>query len=135
MYGSTKGRKASSCVYAVSLMVIITFALGMVFFNFVTSKVDFAKNTFVSQMSAILLQSFRMNATHVTACLQNAGNAFIKITGAQVNGLAAALTDAVQIDPGSVGVASVVGIFTEGCTYTVKLLSVFDTVLSFNVRY
>jgi len=135
MYGSTKGRKASSCVYAVSLMVIITFALGMVFFNFVTSKVDFAKNTFVSQMSAILLQSFRMNATHVTACLQNAGNAFIKITGAYVNGLAAALTDAVQIDPGSVGVASVVGIFTEGCTYTVKLLSVFDTVLSFNVRY
>ena len=116
-------------------MVIITFALGIVFFNFVTSKVDSAKNTFVSQMSAILLQSFTINATHLTACLQNAGNAFIKITGAYVNGLVATLTDDVQIDPGSIGVASVVGIFTEGCTYTVKLLSVFDTVLGFNVRY
>jgi hypothetical protein len=86
-------------------------------------------------MSALLVQSFTINSTQITAWLQNAGNTLVEITGAYVNGLVAALANTVNIQPGSVGATSLLGDFTEGVTYTVKLLSVFNTVITFDVTY
>jgi hypothetical protein len=116
-------------------MVIITFASGAVLFNFVMSNVNFAKNSFTSQMSALLVQSFTINATQITAWLQNTGNTLVEITGAYVNGLIAILTNSVNIQPGSVGATSLQGDFTKGGTYTVKLLSVFNTLITFDITY
>ena len=122
-------------MYAVLLLVILCFASGILLFNYAMSKVDFAKNMFSSQMSALLVQSFAINATHITAWLQNAGTALVEITGAYVNGLIAALADVVLIEPGSVGAAAMQGVYSKGYTYSVKLLSVFNTVIVFDVAY
>jgi hypothetical protein len=135
MYKSGRCRKASIPVFGALLMIIIIFIVGYMFFSFVMTKVDFAKGTFSAQMSRLLLQSFSINSTHVTAWLQNVGNTFITITGAYVNGAIAALTNAVQIEAGSVQTASLLGVFTEGCTYCVKLLSSCNTVISFDIAY
>jgi len=135
MSNLTRCRKASSSVYAVLLTVIITFASGAVLFNFVMSNVNFAKNSFTSQMSALLVQSFTINATHITAWLQNAGNTLVEITGAYVDGLIAALTNTVNIQPGSVRATSLQGDFTKGGPYSVKLLSAFNTLITFDITY
>ena len=67
--------------------------------------------------------------------LENAGSALVEITGAYVNGLIVALANTVNIKPGSVGTTSLLGDFTKGATYTVKLLSVFNTVITFDATY
>jgi len=135
MRSLTRCRKASSSIYAVLLLIIITLASGAVLFNFVMANVNFAKSSFTSQMSALLVQSFTINATQITAWLENAGSALVEITGAYVNGLIVALANTVNIKPGSVGTTSLLGDFTKGATYTVKLLSVFNTVITFDVTY
>ena len=135
MYTRTKRRRASLSVFGMLLMLVMTCVMGFVFYEFVADKIDFARNVFSSQMSAILLQSFSINATHITAWLQNTGTALIEITGAYVNGFVSALVNIADIAPGSVGAASMLGTFTQGCTYTVKLLSAFNTVISFDIQY
>ena len=135
MRNLTRCRKASSSVYAMILMVIITLASGAVLFNFVMSNVNFAKNSFTSQMSALLVQSFTIDATQIRVWLQNAGNTLVEITGAYVNGLIAAVTGDINIQPGSVGATSLQGDFTKGGTYSVKLLSAFNTVITFDITY
>lgn len=130
-----KARRGTASIYAIVLMVIVTFAFGILFFNFVVSKVDFAKNTFSSQMAGLLLKSFSINATYVTVWLQNAGASLVEITGAYVNGLIATLTTIVKIEPSSIGEVFLQGIFVKGSTYTVKLLSVFNTVITFEIPY
>jgi hypothetical protein len=88
----TRCRRASSSVYAVLLLVITTLASGVVLFNFVTANVNFAEGSFTSQISALLVQSFTVNATQITVWLENTGNTLVEITGAYVNGLIVALT-------------------------------------------
>lgn len=135
MYTRIRRRRASLPVYGVLLMLLITCVLGFVFYAFVADKVNFAKSTFSSQMSSILLQSFSINATQITAWLQNTGISLIEITGAYVNGFISTLVNVADIAPGSIGMASMLGMFTQGCTYTVKLLSAFNTVISFDIKY
>jgi hypothetical protein len=130
-----KARRGTASIYAIVLMVIVTFAFGILFFNFVVSKVDFAKNTFSSQMTGLLLNSFSTNATCITVWLQNAGASLVEITGAYVNGLIGTLTTIVKIEPSSIGEVFLQGIFVKGSTYTIKLLSVFNTLITFEIPY
>jgi hypothetical protein len=109
--------------------------MGYVFYGFVADKINFAKNIYSSQMSSLLLQSFSINATQITAWLENTGTALIEITGAYVNGAISTLVNIADIAPGSVEPASMLGTFTQGCTYTVKFLSALDTVISFKIKY
>jgi hypothetical protein len=122
-------------VYGVLLMLVMTSVMGFVLYGFVMDKVNFATGMFSSQMSSILLQSFSINATHITAWLQNTGTALVEITGAYVNGFASALVTTADIAPGSVGAASMLGIFIQGYTYNVRFLSAFNTVLSFDIKF
>jgi ABC-type lipoprotein release transport system permease subunit len=131
-----KARKATSLVFAILLIFIAIIASGMMLFNFVMSKMDFMEKTFNSQMAGLLLQSLQINSTHITVWLQNAGNALIKITGAYVNGLIATLVNSnVQIEPGLTAPVFIQSIFIKGNTYTVKLLSALNTVVTFEITY
>jgi hypothetical protein len=69
----------------------------------------------------------------MTRALRNAGNALVEITGGYVTRLIAALAGIVCVEPGSTGMAAMKGLFTEGCSYSVKLLSLFSTVLAFEI--
>ena len=130
-----KAHRGIASIYATVLLIIVTFAFGIVYFNFVESNVDFMKNTFNSQMAGLLLKSFSTNATCITVWLQNAGASLIEITGAYVNGLIETLTTTVKIEPGSIGEVFLQGIFLKGSTYTIKLLSFFNTVVTFEIPY
>lgn len=130
-----KARRGTASVYAIVILIIVIFVFGIVYYNFVASNVDFMKNTFNSQMTDLLLKSFSINGTCITVWLQNAGASFVEITGGYVNGLIATLSTTVKIEPGSIGEALLQGIFVKGSTYTVKLLSFFNTALTFEITY
>jgi hypothetical protein len=124
-------RRGTSAVFGVVLLVIVCFAFGIIFFNFVNGNLSLAVSSFNTQMVAILLKSFTMNSTHVVAYLQNAGSKLIDITNAYVNGLIASLTAIVQVAPNALGAAILLGNFQPGNTYTVKLSSIFNTEVTF----
>lgn len=135
MKNLTANRKASSSVFAVTLLIIIAFAFGIAFVSFVRSEISFSWNTYASEMSLLVLKCFTVNATHIVANLQNMGKATVEITGAFVNGIVATVNSIVQIQPGLSNIIAVVGDFLKGSTYTVKLLNLFNTVLTFQINY
>ena len=130
-----RSRKGSTAVFAVLLLVLITFASGILFYNFVMSNISFATNTYNTQMVALLVKSFTINATHIVAFLQNTGAAMVEFTNAYVNGLITALVTLVQIAPNAVGAAILQGDFLAGNTYTVKLANIFSTEVIFQASF
>jgi hypothetical protein len=130
-----RSRKGSTAVFAVLLLVLITFASGILFYNFVMSNISFATNTYNTQMVALLVKSFTINATHIVAFLQNTGAAMVEFTNAYVNGLITALVTLVQIAPNAIGAAILQGDFVAGNTYTVKLANIFSTEVTFQASF
>jgi hypothetical protein len=130
-----RSRKGSTAVFAVLLLVLITFASGILFYNFVMSNISFATNTYNTQMVALLVKSFTINATHIVAFLQNTGAAMVEFTNAYVNGLITALVTLVQIAPNAIGAAILQGDFLAGNTYTVKLANIFSTEVTFQASF
>jgi hypothetical protein len=86
-------------------------------------------------MVGLLVKSFSINATHIVAYLQNAGNEMIELTNAYINGLVASLTAMVKITPNAIAEAVLQGNFLPGNTYTVKLASIFNTEISFQASF
>ncbi len=130
-----KSVKGSSAVFAVLLLVLITFVSGILYYNFVMSNINFAANTINTQMTALLLKSFTINATHIIAFLENTKTALVEITSAYVNGLIAAITNLAQIAPNAIGAVILQGDFLPGNTYTVKLANVFSTEVTFQASF
>ncbi len=130
-----KARRGTSSVFAIILIIIIIFAFGIVFMNFVMSEVNFAKDTFNVQMASLLLKSFTINATHIVAYLQNVGTSLVEITNAYVNGLIATLSSVTQIEPNSIVATVLQGIFAKGETYTIKLAGPFNILTTFKITY
>ena len=98
-------------------------------------NVSFATNTFNNQMTALLVNSFSINATHIVAFLQNTGSAFVEITTAYVNGLVTAIVNLVKIAPAAIGSVILAGNFVPGNTYNVKLGNIFNTEVTFQASF
>ncbi len=114
--------------------MVVVFVSGFSFVNFVMSNVEFAKTVFNTQMKSLLLDSFSANITHIVVYLKNTGKQTVEITQAYVNSMLTMLQDGKAIiQPLSVGVATIVGSFAEGDTYTVKLSNIFNTAVTFTV--
>jgi hypothetical protein len=130
-----KTRRASMAAFGVILLVLITFVSGILFYTFVMDNVNFATETFNTQMVGLLMQSFSINATHIVAFLQNTGSKLIEITTAYVNGLVTAIVNLVKIAPQAIGSIILTGNFQPGNTYDVKLGSIFNTALTFKASF
>ena len=117
------------------MLVLVCFAFGIVYINFVNTNISFATSTFNSQMVSLLVKSFTINTTHIVANLLNAGSAVIEFTNAYVDGLVTALTAIVQIAPNAIGTAILQGNFLPGNTYNVKLANIFNTEIAFQVTF
>jgi len=130
-----KSRKALSSVFGVLLMFIIVVASGIMLFDFVISKIQFAKEIYGTQMANLLLRYFTINSTHITACIQNAGGILVKITSAYVNGIVSKIFGKTELPPLSTQEISILGNFVKGVTYTVKILTSLNTELSFKVSF
>jgi flagellin-like protein len=130
-----KSRRGSTAVFAVLLLVLITFVSGILFYTFVMQNISFATNTFSNQMAALLVNSFSINSTHIVAFLQNTGSALVEVTSAYVNGLITAIVNLVKIAPNAVGAVILTGSFLAGNTYSVKLGNIFNTEVTFQASF
>jgi flagellin-like protein len=130
-----KCRRGTSAVFGVLLLVLITFVSGILFYTFVMQNISFATNTFNNQMTALLVNSFSINATHIVAFLQNTGSKLVEITSAYVNGLITAIVNMVKIAPNAVGAVILAGSFIAGNVYSVKLGSIFGTDVTFQASF
>ena len=128
-------RRGSTAVFAVLLLVLITFVSGILFYNFVMSNITFATNTYNTQMVALLVNSFTINATHIVAFLQNTGSALVEISTAYVNGLITAVVNLAKIAPNAIGAVILTGNFLSGNTYSVKLANIFNTEVTFQASF
>jgi uncharacterized membrane protein (DUF485 family) len=127
-------KKGTSMVLGMLMTIIIVIASGFLLFNFVMSNVNFAKQTFNTQMKHLLLESYSANTTHIIVFIRNTARQTVEFTLAYVNNMLATLQNGkVTISSLSVGVATIVGSFAKGNTYTVKLTNVFNVAITFTV--
>jgi len=122
-------------VFAVLLLVLVTFVSGILFYTFVMDNINFATETFNTQMVGLLLNSFTMNSTHIVAFLKNTGSTLIEVTSAYVNGLVTAIVNLVKIAPNAIGSVILTGNFLPGNTYDVKLASIFNSEVTFKASF
>jgi flagellin-like protein len=130
-----KSRRGSTAVFGVLLLVLITFVSGILFYTFVMQNINFATNTFSTQMAALLVNSFSINATHIVAFLQNTGSDLVEVTSAYVNGLITAIVNMVKIAPNAIGAVILAGSFIAGSVYSVKLGTIFNTDVTFQASF
>lgn len=116
------------------MLIIVTIASGFIFLNFVTGNIDLMKTTFDTQMKSLLLDHFSVNQTHIVIFLRNTADELIEITQAYVNNMLAILQEGKSIiAPLTTGIATIIGSFTPGNIYEVKLTSFFSIDVSFTV--
>ena len=130
----TSSKKGVSQVLGLLMVVMVIFASGFIFCNFVINNVNFAKTIFNSQMQSLLLQYINANTTHIVAFIKNAGANAVEFTMAYVDGLLVAIQEGkATISASTVGAAAILGAFVKGNSYTVKLTNIFNLDLSFAV--
>jgi predicted PurR-regulated permease PerM len=130
-----RSRKGSSLVLATLLLIIVTLVAGVLFYNTVIGSVSSMTNNLNTQMSLLLLDTTRINATHITAFIRNTGQYVVEILNAYVNSQIALLSQTVKIAAASLGITYIKGDYTQGTTYSVKLAGMFGTLITFQVTY
>jgi hypothetical protein len=130
-----KSRRGSTALFAVLLLVLVTFTAGILFYTFVMDNINFATETINTQMVGLLLNSFKMNGTHIVAFLKNTGSALVEITSAYVNRLVTAIVNLVKIAPNAIGSVVLTGNFLPGNTYDVKFVNIFNTEVTFQASF
>ena len=130
-----KSRKASTAVFGVLLLVLVTFVSGILYCSFVMDNITFAAETLNTQIAGLLLNSFTMNSTHIIAFLKNTGGQVIEVTNAYVNGLITTVANLVKIAPNAIGTVVLKGNFLSGNTYDVKLANIFSTQATFQASF
>jgi len=135
MQKMARSRKGSSLVLATMLLVIVTLVAGVFFYNIIMGSVFSMTNNVNSQLSLLMLKSSSINATHITASILNTGQFTVEIVNAYVNSEIALLVQTIKIAASSLGVTYIQGAFTQGTTYSVKLSSMFGTLMTFQVSF
>jgi len=130
-----RSRKGSSLVFATLLLVIVTLVAGILFYNTIIGSVSSMTNNFNTQMSLMLLESSKINATHITAFIRNTSQYTVEILNAYVNSEIAILVQTVKIAASSLGTTYVKGDYTKGTTYSVRLAGMFGTLITFQVTF
>ena len=115
-----KSRRASTAVFGVLLLVLVTFVTGILFYTFVMDNINFATETISTQIAGLL---------------KNAGSTLVEITTAYVNGLVTAIANLVKIAPNAIGSVILTGSFLPGNTYDVKLTNIFNTEVTFQATF
>jgi hypothetical protein len=98
-------------------------------------NLNFATETFINQMAALLVNLFSINSAHIVAFLQNTGSKFVEITSAYVNVLIATIVNLVKIAPNAVEAVILAGSFIAGNLHSVKLGTIFGTDATFQASF
>jgi len=128
-------RKASSTAIVALLLVIVTLVSGFFFYDYVMAHVGTMKQDFQEQMELLFLKSVSVNDTHIIPFIGNKGIWAINIVSAYVNSQVARLLQSIEIGKDSIEPVYILGEFTRGLTYTVRLMTNFGDPLDFDVTY
>ncbi len=130
-----RSRKGSTLVMATLLLIIVTVAAGILFYNTIMGSVTSMTNNVNKQMALLLVEGSGINATTITAFIRNTGQFSVEILNAYVNSQIALLTQAVEISSAALGITYIKGEFSKGSTYSVSLAGMFGTLITFQITY
>jgi hypothetical protein len=119
--------KAVSAVLSILLLVIITFVLGIVLFNFVTGMIgNIAGSDSVQRPFSLLIENVNINNTCMTICVGNRLSCDVSVETAYINDeqreIFGFLGNGALIPCNSTGILYVKGPFVAGGLYNIKLV-------------
>ena len=62
-----RSRRATTAVFGVLLMILVTCVSGVLFYTFVMDNITFTTETLSTKIADLLLNSFSINSTHIVA--------------------------------------------------------------------
>ena len=130
-----KAKKATSQAITALLLVLVTLVAGFFFYNMVSGSVGSMQKDAKEQMKILFLRTFSINSTCITSFIGNTGIWAVQIVNAFVNEQIANLMQNVAIGKDAVQPVYILGTFSKGLTYTVKLVSNLGGALTFDVPY
>jgi len=130
-----KAKKAASPGIVALLLVLITVIAGFFFYNVVAGSIGSMQNNVTEQMEILFLRTVNINSTCITSFIGNTGIWAVQIVSAFVNEQIANLLQNVEIGKDAVKPVYILGTFSKGLTYTVKLINNFGNALTFDVPY
>lgn len=130
-----RSRKGVSPVIGCLMLVIVTMVAGILFYTTVMGSVFNMTNNFNTQMSILLVDASKVNATCITAFIRNTGQSTVEILNAYVNSEIALLSQTVKIAASSLAITYIRSNYNKGATYSVKLAGMFGTLVTFQVKY
>jgi hypothetical protein len=128
-------KKATSQVFGALLMVIVTLVAGLFFYNMISGSIGSMTKNINEEMETLFLKSVDINSTCITSFIGNSGMWTISIMNAYINDQIANLQQSVEIGKNSVEPVYILGTFSSGLTYVVKLVSNFGGPITFDVSF
>jgi hypothetical protein len=130
-----KTKKAASKIIGALAIIIVFVVTGSIYYSYTVAYVGSMKTTFQTQMEKLLLEFVDINSTHIIASVRNNGIMDAKITDAYVEGVPNILLKGVLIAGKSIGTTYLIGMYSKGVSYAVKLMFSLGTSLTFSVMY
>jgi len=128
-------KKATSPGIVALLLVLTTLVAGFFFYNMVSGSIGVMTKNVQEQMEILFLKSVNINSTCITSLIGNNGMWAISIMDAYINDQIANLKQSVEIGKDSVEPVYIMGTFSRGLTYAVKLVSNFGSPITFDVPF
>jgi len=128
-------KKATSPGIVALLLILITLIAGFFFYNNIAKSIKIMTSTVQEQMEILFLRSFSINSTCITSFIGNKGMYAISIMNAYINDQIANLKENVEIEKDSVEPVYILGMFSRGLTYGVKLVSNFGSSMKFDISF
>ncbi|RLI44178.1 hypothetical protein DRO69_07985 [Candidatus Bathyarchaeota archaeon] len=130
-----KTKKAVSKIIGVLAIIIVFIVTGSIYYSYTVAYVGNMKTTFQTQMEKLLLEFVDINSTHIIASVRNNGIMDVKIIDAYVEGVSNILLKGVLIAGKSIGTTYLIGMYSKGVSYAVKLMFSLGTSITFSVMY
>jgi flagellin-like protein len=132
-------RRAVSAVFSVLLMVIITFVAGILLYSFVSGMIENLTDSSSNQLFSLRIENVAINNTCMTIHVGNSLNDDVDVTKVYVNNelrdLFFSTDKGVIIPEGSSGPVYVMGSYTPGGMYDIKVIFTSGQSLITVVRY
>ena len=132
--------KAISAVFSVLLMVIITFVAGTLLYSFVSGMMENMTDTSSpNQLFSLRIENIAINDTCMTICVGNSCGADVAVAKVYINNEPKEILQCAGsggiIPKCSAGAVQIVGTYTAGCSYDIKLVFTSGNSLISYFRY
>jgi hypothetical protein len=119
------------------LTFLVSISAGAILYTYVTGLIGtIITNIPNVQTDPLVLNSAYINDTCITADIRNTGNVnTFTITYAFIDGVSYTLSENVEVPPDSTAIVCILGKFSKGNTYAIKLVCSNGYAITFYVTY